>query len=105
LQAIAAAAARRNGKIYREMMADLVEDFGRKAVQDAVSSRQTQPGLANAAGGCASGKVAGGARVEAAASVVEMLVPPSQWHGGQRPLTAPNLRRGGGGPRAGWGGG
>jgi hypothetical protein len=95
LQAIAAAAGRRNGKIYREVMADLVEDFGRKAVDDAVAASQRQPGLANVAGGRPAGEAAGTASVEAPTSVVEMVAPPSRWHCGQRPLTAPNLRRAG----------
>jgi hypothetical protein len=114
LQAIAAAAAvRRTGKLYREIMADLIEDFGRKAVDDAVAASETVPevdvaGTGTGAGtgnesearaeGCARGVPgtetgAGAGAVEAATSVVGKLAPATRWHCGQRPLNVPNLRR------------
>ena len=77
-------------------------------MEDAVPAKAGEPRMARRAGeaGVALKRRrmdADKAKVETArpiaAEVVQTLAPPSVWHGGQRPLTAPNLRRAGLEPR------
>jgi hypothetical protein len=70
LQIITESAGKRKGKIACALLAKLVKEFGRKAVDDAIQSK-----------------------VPAAKEQLLALAPPQVLHSGQRSVTAPNPRR------------